>query len=110
MFFEKDSLDWAMGEMLAYGSLLLEGHDIGFQTDVERGTFYHRHAIIKAEDSEEEVILLNKISDNQGKFRIYNSLLSEYGVLGFDYGYSMATPILLPYGKLNLETFQMELK
>ena len=93
MFFEKNSLDWAMGEMLAYGSLLLEGHDIRISgQDVERGTFSHRHAIVKAEDSEEEVILLNNISNNQGKFRIYNSLLSEYGVLGFDYGYSMATP------------------
>ena len=93
MFFEKDSLDWAMGEMLAYGSLLLEGDDMRDSgQDVERGTFSHRHAIVKAEDSEEDVILLNKISDNQGKFRIYNSLLSEYGVLGFDYGYSMATP------------------
>ena len=87
MFFEKDSLDWAMGEMLAYGSLLLEGHDIRISgQDVERGTFSHRHAIVKAEDSEEDVILLNKITDNQGKFRIYNSSLSEYGVLGFDYG------------------------
>ena len=63
--------------MLAYGSLLLEGHDIRILgQDVERGTFSHRHAIIKAEDSEEDVILLNKISDNQGKFRIYNCFLN----------------------------------
>ena len=54
--------------------------------DVERGTFSHRHAVVKVEDSEEEVLLLNNISENQGNFYVYNSLLSEYGVVGFDYG------------------------
>jgi len=93
MFFETKTLDWAMGEMLAYGSLLAEGHDVRVSgQDVERGTFSHRHAVIKVEDSEEEVILLNSISADQGQFSIYNSLLSEYGVMGFDYGYALARP------------------
>ena len=94
MFFETDKIDWAMGEMLAYGSLLMEGFNVRISgQDVERGTFSHRHAILKAEDSEEEVILLKNIeTKNKGNFSIYNSLLSEYGVLGFDYGYAMASP------------------
>ncbi len=93
MFFDLKTLDWAMGELLAYGTLLLEGHDIRLSgQDVERGTFSHRHAILVDEDSEEEIVLLNKINKEQGKFRIFNSLLSEYGVLGYDYGYSMTSP------------------
>ena len=93
MFFETKTLDWAMGEMLAYGSLLVEGHDVRVSgQDVERGTFSHRHAVIKVEDSEEELILLNSIAEGQGQFSIYNSLLSEYGVMGFDYGYALARP------------------
>ena len=93
MFFETKTLDWAMGEMLAYGSLLAEGHDVRVSgQDVERGTFSHRHAVIKVEDSEEELILLNLIAEGQGQFSIYNSLLSEYGVMGFDYGYALARP------------------
>ena len=60
--------------------------------DVERGTFSHRHAIIKVEDSEEGIVLLNHLKGDQGNFYIYNSLLSEYGVVGFDYGYAMASP------------------
>ena len=93
MFFDADAMDWAMGELLAYGSLMVEGHDVRISgQDVERGTFSHRHAIVKAEESEEETILLNHIQDEQGRLRIYNSLLSEYGVLGFDYGYAMASP------------------
>ena len=93
MFFETDKLDWAMGELLAYGTLLEEGYGVRISgQDVERGTFSHRHAVMKVEESEEEVLLLNHISDKQGKFQIYNSLLSEYGVVGFDYGYAMASP------------------
>ena len=93
MFFESDSLDWAMGELLAYGTLLSEGHDIRLSgQDVERGTFSHRHAILVTEESEEEIILLNDIKKEQGTFKVYNSLLSEYAVLGFDYGYAMASP------------------
>ncbi len=93
MYFEADNLDWAMGELLAYGSLLEEGYAVRMSgQDVERGTFSHRHAVMKVEESEEEVILLNQVSDKQAKFQIYNSLLSEYGVVGFDYGYAMASP------------------
>jgi 2-oxoglutarate dehydrogenase E1 component len=94
MYFEKDSLDWAMGELLAYGTLLQEGFHVRMSgQDVERGTFSHRHAVIKTESAEEEVVLLNHINtESQGRFSIYNSLLSEYGVLGFDYGYAMASP------------------
>ena len=91
--FESDKLDWSMAEHLAYGSLLEEGFNVRISgQDVERGTFSHRHAVVKVEDSEEEVILLKNISPNQGQFNIYNSLLSEYGVVGFDYGYAMASP------------------
>ena len=93
MYFEDNKLDWAMGELLAYGTLLSEGHDVRMSgQDVERGTFSHRHAVIKVEDSEEEVVLLNHLKGDQGEFYIYNSLLSEYGVLGYDYGYAMASP------------------
>ncbi|MEP2279754.1 2-oxoglutarate dehydrogenase E1 component [Maribacter sp.] len=93
MYFEADNLDWAMGELLAYGSLLEEGYAVRMSgQDVERGTFSHRHAVMKVEESEEEVILLNHLSEKQARFQIYNSLLSEYGVVGFDYGYAMASP------------------
>ena len=94
MYFEENKLDWAMGELLAYGSLIEEGYDVRMTgQDVERGTFSHRHAVIKTEMHEEEVVLLNELGENQnGKFHIYNSLLSEYAVMGFDYGYAMASP------------------
>jgi 2-oxoglutarate dehydrogenase E1 component len=91
--FDTDKLDWAMGELLAYGSLLVEGYDVRISgQDVERGTFSHRHAVVKVEDSEEEVVLLNQLKNQKGKFNIFNSLLSEYGVVGFDYGYALASP------------------
>ncbi|WP_024481902.1 2-oxoglutarate dehydrogenase E1 component [Cellulophaga baltica] len=93
MFFENDSLDWAMGELLAYGSLLQEGFGVRMSgQDVERGTFSHRHAVVKVEDSEEEVVPLNLVEGKKGDFHIFNSHLSEYGVVGFDYGYAMASP------------------
>lgn len=93
MIFDKNQLDWGVTETLLYGTLLLEGHPVRISgEDVERGTFSHRHAILKTEDDEEEICLLNHLSDSQAPFRIYNSLLSEYGVLGFDYGYAMASP------------------
>ena len=94
MYFDRDELDWAMGELLAYGTLLQEGFNVRLSgQDVERGTFSHRHAVIKSENSEQEIVLLNSIKpDKQGHFSVYNSLLSEYGVLGFDYGYAMASP------------------
>ena len=90
---QEDSLDWGMAELLAYASILDEGKHIRFSgQDVERGTFSHRHAIVKIEDSEEEYVHLKNISPKQGEFDIYNSLLSEYGVMGFEYGYSLYTP------------------
>lgn len=93
MYFETNSLDWAMAELLAYGSLLKEGYYVRMSgQDSERGTFSHRHAVVKVEDSEEEIILLNQLKDASGDYQIYNSLLSEYGVVGFDYGYAMASP------------------
>ncbi len=92
---ETNAIDWGMGELLAYGTLLMEGHTIRLSgEDVERGTFSHRHAVIKTEDTEEEIITLNQL-DTKAKFYAYNSLLSEYGVLGFEYGYAMTTPYSL---------------
>ncbi|AJR03115.1 2-oxoglutarate dehydrogenase E1 component [Siansivirga zeaxanthinifaciens] len=93
MVFETDTLDWGMAETLAYGSLLEEGFNVRISgQDVERGTFSHRHAILRDEISEERVNLLNLNPHNKGKMDIFNSFLSEYGVLGFDYGYAMANP------------------
>ncbi len=90
-----DNYDWAMGELLAYASLMKEGHHVRFSgQDVERGTFSHRHAVVKIEDSEEEYTPLNNI-DAKGELRIFNSHLSEYGVLGFEYGYAFASPNIL---------------
>ena len=89
---EKNQLDWGMAELLAYGTLLYEGNSIRLSgQDVERGTFSHRHAVLKLEQSEQEIVPLNSINP-KAKFEAYNSLLSEYGVLGFDYGYAMALP------------------
>ena len=91
--FDNNVIDWGTAETLAYATLLTEGYDVRISgQDVERGTFSHRHAVVKVEDSEEEVVLLNTILDKKGKFNIFNSLLSEYGVLGFDYGYALANP------------------
>jgi 2-oxoglutarate dehydrogenase E1 component len=93
MFYETDKLDWSMGELLAYASLMQEGFNVRMSgQDVERGTFSHRHAILRDENSEKRINLLNKIPNTKGKSRIYNSLLSEYGVLGFEYGFAMANP------------------
>ncbi len=90
---KSNSYDWAMGELLAYATLLSEGYSVRISgQDVERGTFSHRHAIIKQEESEIEYSPLNQIGSGDSKFEIYNSLLSEYAVLGFDYGYALATP------------------
>jgi 2-oxoglutarate dehydrogenase E1 component len=87
-----DTYDWAMGELMAYATLMNEGHQVRFSgQDVERGTFSHRHAVVKFEDSEDEYIPLNNFGA-PGKLSIYNSLLSEYGVLGFEFGYALTTP------------------
>ena len=91
-YFETNELDWAMGELLAYASLMQEGYNVRISgQDVERGTFSHRHAIIKTEDDSEEINLHNNLG-TEGTMYIYNSLLSEYAVVGFDYGYAMASP------------------
>ncbi|AQS94820.1 2-oxoglutarate dehydrogenase E1 component [Polaribacter sp. BM10] len=93
MAFETNELDWGMAENLAYGSLMEEGFNVRISgQDVERGTFSHRHAILRDEITEERINLLNTNPENKGQMYIYNSLLSEYGVLGFDYGYAMANP------------------
>ena len=97
MLDEGTKLDWAMGELMAYATLLDEGFNVRISgQDVERGTFSHRHAVLKVEDSEQEYIPL-KTTENKGSdFSIYNSSLSEYAVLGFEYGYAMAMPNTLP--------------
>jgi 2-oxoglutarate dehydrogenase E1 component len=88
--------DWAMGELLAYATLLKEGFRVRISgQDVERGTFSHRHAVLTLEDSEEEYIPLAQLNGDIAKFEIYNSHLSEYGVLGFEYGYALANPMAL---------------
>ncbi|MBC7862157.1 MAG: 2-oxoglutarate dehydrogenase E1 component, partial [Bacteroidia bacterium] len=90
-----DNYDWAMGELMAYATLMNEGHHVRFSgQDVERGTFSHRHAVVKVEDSEVEYTPLNNFGA-KGELRIFNSLLSEYGVLGFEYGYAFASPDIL---------------
>lgn len=92
-FFEKKELGWADAELLAYGSLLAENTIVRMSgQDVKRGTFSHRHAILFDSQTNEPYCGLNHIQEKQEPFRIFNSLLSEYGVLGFEYGYAMATP------------------
>lgn len=93
---KEDRLDWAIGEQLAYATLMSEAYPVRISgQDVQRGTFSHRHAAITLEDSKERYFPLCHISNMQGDFYIYNSLLSEYGVLGFEYGYAMANPMAL---------------
>ena len=85
--------DWVMAEFLAYATLLEEGHPIRISgQDVERGTFSQRHAVLLAEATEEEYVPLNHVREGQASLTIYNSLLSEYAVLGFEYGYSESVP------------------
>jgi 2-oxoglutarate dehydrogenase E1 component len=89
----EQKIDWATGELMAYGSLLVDGNIVRMSgQDVKRGTFSHRHAVLRDEETNEEYNRLNHFTDTQAECRIYNSLLSEYGVLGFEYGYSMANP------------------
>ena len=90
---EEDRLDWGMAELLAYATLVTEGTPVRFSgQDSERGTFSHRHAVVKVEDSEEEFTHVGQMANGQASFSIYNSPLSEYGVMGFEYGYALATP------------------
>ncbi len=93
LYTDQQKIDWATAELMAYGSLLLEGKEVRMSgQDVKRGTFSHRHAVLYDETNNAEYNRLNHLSDSQTPFRIYNSLLSEYAVLGFEYGYSMANP------------------
>ena len=86
-------IDWALGELLAYGTLLLEGKDVRMSgQDVKRGTFSHRHSCPVDAQTYDRINRLEGISEKQGQFRIFNSLLSEYAVLGFEYGYALSTP------------------
>jgi 2-oxoglutarate dehydrogenase E1 component len=89
----EQKIDWATAELMAYGSLLVDGKLVRMSgQDVKRGTFSHRHAVLRDENTNLEYNRLNHFQEKQEKFRIYNSLLSEYGVLGFEYGYAMANP------------------
>ena len=86
-------MNWADAELLAYGSLLLDNKNIRISgQDVIRGTFSHRHAKLFDASTNQPYSPLNNLSKEQANFNIYNSLLSEFGVLGFEYGYSMASP------------------
>jgi 2-oxoglutarate dehydrogenase E1 component len=88
-----EGIDWATGEALAFGSLLMEGHRVRLSgEDTQRGTFSQRHAVLIDQTNQNEFTPLNNIADGQARIEIYNSLLSEAGVLGFDYGYSLADP------------------
>ncbi|TDN99919.1 2-oxoglutarate dehydrogenase E1 component [Sunxiuqinia elliptica] len=86
-------LDWGMAELLAYGTLVAEGHPVRISgQDCERGTFAHRHAAFVFEDGDDKYFPLKHVAEKQAPFHIYNSLLSEYGVMGFEYGYALAQP------------------
>ncbi|MBR0680506.1 2-oxoglutarate dehydrogenase E1 component [Roseomonas eburnea] len=88
-----EGIDWATGEALAFGTLLLEGHRVRLSgEDVQRGTFSHRHAYLIDQVTQAEYVPLNNIREGQPKFEAFNSLLAEFGVLGYDYGYSLADP------------------
>jgi 2-oxoglutarate dehydrogenase E1 component len=88
-----EGIDWATGEALAFGSLLLEGHRVRLSgEDVQRGTFSQRHAVLIDQTNQNEYVPVNNIAPDQAKIEIYNSLLSEQGVLGFEYGYTLADP------------------
>ena len=93
LFQTEQKIDWATAELLAYSSLLVEGKTVRMSgQDVKRGTFSHRHAVIRDENTAQEYNRLDHFKKDQQKFRIYNSLLSEYAVLGFEYGYALANP------------------
>ncbi len=90
---DRKQVDWAMAELMAYGSILMDGKDVRMSgQDVKRGTFSHRHAVLRDANTFEPYNRLSGLSAKQGKYRIFNSFLSEFAVLGFEYGYSLATP------------------
>jgi 2-oxoglutarate dehydrogenase E1 component len=88
-----EGIDWALGETLAIGSLVDEGHRVRLSgQDSERGTFSQRHSVLIDQETEARYVPLNNIRDGQGRFEVINSMLSEEAVLGFEYGYSLAEP------------------
>jgi 2-oxoglutarate dehydrogenase E1 component len=88
-----EGLDWAMGEALAFGSLLVEGHRVRLSgQDCERGTFSQRHSVLTDQENEERYTNLNHIKDDQARYEVINSMLSEEAVLGFEYGYTLSEP------------------
>ncbi|MCE2881177.1 MAG: 2-oxoglutarate dehydrogenase E1 component [Planctomycetaceae bacterium] len=90
------SIDWALAELLAYATLLSEGHPIRLSgQDVERGTFSHRHAVVNCQETNEGYCQLNALSEKQARFCVHNSPLTESAVLGFEYGYSLGDPRML---------------
>jgi 2-oxoglutarate dehydrogenase E1 component len=96
LFEQEQKIDWATGELLAYASLVAEGRRVRVSgQDVSRGTFSHRHAILRDEQTDQPYNRLSRLPGAGGAFTIYNSLLSEYAVLGFEYGYALANPSAL---------------
>lgn len=90
---EEGQVDWAMAELAAFGSILITGNDVRLSgQDVKRGTFSHRHAVLYDESDNHEYNRLDNLAPKQGKLRIHNSLLSEFAALGFEFGYSLASP------------------
>ncbi|GHH53939.1 multifunctional oxoglutarate decarboxylase/oxoglutarate dehydrogenase thiamine pyrophosphate-binding subunit/dihydrolipoyllysine-residue succinyltransferase subunit [Streptomyces candidus] len=90
---EDGTIDWGMGETLAFGSLLMEGTPVRLSgQDSRRGTFGQRHAVLVDQNTGEDYTPLNYLSDEQARYNVYDSLLSEYAVMGFEYGYSLARP------------------
>lgn len=88
-----EGIDWAMAEALAFGSLLLEGHRVRLSgQDCERGTFSQRHSVLTDQENEERYTPLNHLSENQARYEVINSMLSEEAVLGFEYGYTLSEP------------------
>ena len=93
LFENENAVDWATGELMAYGTLIAQGKDVRMSgQDIRRGTFSHRHAVLRDENNDKSYNRLSLIPGATGQFMIYNSLLSEFGVLGFEYGYSTANP------------------
>lgn len=93
LFETEGKVDWATGELLAYASLLVEGKEVRLSgEDVKRGTFSHRHAVIYDQNNNAPYNRLSRLAGDQGAMYIYNSLLSEFAVMGFEYGYAMANP------------------
>ncbi|MFT4205220.1 MAG: 2-oxoglutarate dehydrogenase E1 component [Chitinophagaceae bacterium] len=96
LFDKEEKIDWGTAELLAYASILVTGYDVRLSgEDVKRGTFSHRHAVLFDDNNNSQYNRLDHFKEGQGTFRIFNSLLSEYGVLGFEYGYAMANPNVL---------------